>query len=101
MMDCTQKRFFFCLVILSTIVFLWLISNLFYPEVWKGDFQITDPDSILFTRLLEQSILNEKIIEKDSYAAFPYKVETGFAPFYIRFLVYFAISCMLLYYLSY
>ena len=89
MMDCTQKRFFFCLVILSTIVFLWLISNLFYPEVWKGDFQITDPDSILFTRLLEQSILNEKIIEKDSYAAFPYKVETGFAPFYIRFLVYF------------
>ena len=89
MKDCTQKRFFFCLLILSTIILFWLTSNLLRPEVWKGEFQVTDPDSVFFIRLLEQSILKEKIIDNDSYCAFPYKLETGFAPFYIRFLVRF------------
>ena len=89
MMDCTQKRFSFCLFVLSAIVLIWLMADLFYPEAWKGSFQVTDPDSVLFLRLLEQSILKQTIIDNDSYGAYPYEIDTGIAPFYIRFLVYF------------
>lgn len=89
MTDCTQKRFFFCLIILSAIIFIWLISPLFYPNSWIGDFQVADPDSILFIRLLEQSILKGKVVEYDNYGAFPYQVYTGFAPVYLRFLMAF------------
>lgn len=78
--------FLFCLLLLSTIIFFWLISSLFYPDVFKGSFQQLDPDSLLFTRLLEQSLLKGRVTEYDNYAAFPYQVHTGFAPLYIKFL---------------
>ena len=81
-----ELQFYFCLAIVSLIIFTWLISPLFYPDVWKGYFQQIDPDSLLFARLLEQSILKNKILTVDNYAAFPYETKTGFAPFYMWFL---------------
>ena len=81
--------FYFCLVIISVIILIWLISPLFYPNVWNGYFQQEDPDSLLFSRQLEQSILKGKVLTSDNYAAFPYETQTGFAPFYMSFLFYF------------
>ncbi|MBP5468586.1 MAG: hypothetical protein J6Z11_05005, partial [Candidatus Riflebacteria bacterium] len=66
--------------------FFWLISSLFYENVFKGVYQQTNPDSLLFARELEQSILKGKVLDTDNYAAFPYKTKTGFAPFYMNFL---------------
>lgn len=85
-----ELRFYFCLVVLSTVIFIWLISQLFYPDTWKGYFQQANPDSLLFTRLLEQSLLKGKILTVDNYAAFPYETKTGFAPFYMWFLYSFS-----------
>ncbi len=84
-----NKQFNFCLAILSTIIFFWLISNLFFNDIWKGLFQESNPDALLFTRQLEQSLLKGKVLDTDNYAAFPYEVKTGFAPFYMNFLVAF------------
>ena len=85
-----ELRFYFCLVIISTVIFIWLINQLFYPDTWKGYFQQANPDSLLFTRLLEQSLLKGKILTIDNYAAFPYETQTGFAPFYMWFLYSFS-----------
>ena len=84
-----ELQFYICLLIISTVSFFWLISSLFHNNVWNGEFQRFDPDSILFARQLEQSILKGKILDTDNYAAFPYETKTGFAPFYMFFLVSF------------
>ena len=81
-----ETQFYFCLAIISTIILIWLISPLFYPDVWKGYYQQEDPDSLLFTRQLEQSLLKGRVLTTDNYAAFPYETKTGFAPFYMWFL---------------
>lgn len=84
-----ELQFYICLIIISLIVLMWLIAPLFYPDAWNGYFQQADPDSLLFSRQLEQSILKGKILTTDNYAAFPYETPTGFAPFYMWFLVSF------------
>ena len=81
--------FILCIFILSLVFLFWLISPMFFEENWKGDYQEPDPDCLLFARLLEQSFLKGRVIENDSYAAFPYEINTGFAPFYLTFLYYF------------
>ena len=81
-----ELQFYFCLAIISVIILMWFISPLFYPDTWKGYFQQEDPDSLLFTRQLEQSLLKGKVLTTDNYAAFPYETPTGFAPFYMWFL---------------
>ncbi len=62
---------------------------MFYENVFIGGYQQTNPDSLLFARELEQSILKGRILDTDNYASFPYKTKTGFAPFYMYFLVSF------------
>ncbi len=78
---------FFCIVILSAVSFFWLIAHIFSSLPWHGDFIQRDPDSMLFARLLEQSLLRGKIVDADSYGCFPYEIRHGFAPFYLYFLV--------------
>ena len=85
-MKIKNLQFYFCLGIISVIVFFWLISPLFYENVFKGIYQQVNPDSLLFARELEQSILKGRILDTDNYAAFPYNTKTGFAPFYMYFL---------------
>ena len=81
-----ESQFYICLSIFSIIILMWLISPLCYPNVWKGYFQQDDPDSLLFARQLEQSLLKGRVLTTDNYAAFPYETKTGFAPFYMWFL---------------
>jgi len=74
------------LVILSTVSLLWLSAHLFELYPLSGQFAQRDPDSVLFTRLLEQSILKGRVLEHDNYSCYPYEVRHGFGPFYLWFL---------------
>ncbi len=85
----SRKFFLFVIIILSAVSFFWLISHLCESYPWYGQYQQRDPDSVLFTRLLEQSILRGEVVEKDNYGCFPYEIEHGFAPFYLYFLLEF------------
>lgn len=86
----TKQKLFLTIIILllSAVSFIWLTSHLFSRYPWYGQYQQRDPDSVLFTRLLEQSILKGKVIEKDNYGCYPYEIEHGFAPFYLYFLLH-------------
>ena len=79
--------FYCCLGILSVIILFWLFLQLLHDNAFKGVYHQTNPDSLLFARHLEQSILKGRVLVVDDYAAFPYKTRTGFAPFYMYFLV--------------
>lgn len=83
----TQIHFLLCILLLSAIAGIWLISPLFRSNAWDGMFQQMDSDSLLFARHLEQSLLKGKVATVDNYGAFPYEIETRFAPFYMNFLV--------------
>lgn len=74
------------LVILSAVSLLWLSAHLFELYPLSGQFVQRDPDSVLFTRLLEQSILKGKVQEYDNYSCYPYEIRHGFGPFYLWFL---------------
>jgi hypothetical protein len=52
----------------------------------NGQFTQLDPDSVLFSRLLEQSILKGKLVTYDSYGCYPYDIALQFPPFYPWFL---------------
>lgn len=86
----TKQKLFLTVIILllSAVSFIWLTSHLFSRYPWYGQYQQRDPDSVLFTRLLEQSILRGKVVEKDNYGCYPYEIEHGFAPFYLYFLLH-------------
>ncbi len=81
-----SKSFFSVIVILSALSLFWLTAHLFESYPWLGQYPQRDPDSVLFARLLEQSILRGEVIARDSYGCFPYEVELKFAPFYRHFL---------------
>lgn len=78
----------FFTLLLSVVSFFWLTAHVSDALPFNLKFHQTDPDSIFFTRLLEQSVLQGKIIELDSYACFPYEIKHSLAPFYLQFLVY-------------
>lgn len=80
------KFYFSLIVILSALSLLWLTAHLFESYPWLGQYPQRDPDSVLFARLLEQSILRGEVIGKDNYGCFPYEVELRFSPFYRHFL---------------
>lgn len=77
------------LLLLSAVSFIWLIAHVMLKFPWHGLYHMTDPDSLLFARILEQSILKEKILLSDNYGCFPYEILHGFAPFYMYFLYIF------------
>lgn len=81
------RTFLICIIILSAVSFTWLTAHIFESYPWQGQYQQRDPDAMLFTRLLEQSLLRGKISDIDSYGCYPYKIKHGFAPFYMYFLV--------------
>ncbi len=76
----------FIILILSALMLVWLTAHLWKIFPLVGQFAQFDPDSILFARLLEQSILRGELITHDSYGCFPYEIRHGFAPFHLWFL---------------
>lgn len=83
---CQKKVRLTVLILLSALSLVWLTAHLWEILPISGQFPQKDPDSVLFARILEQSILKEQTIEIDSYSCFPYKIRLGIAPFYRWFL---------------
>lgn len=81
----TRTRIF-TIIILSALSFVWLTAHLWEIFPLNGQFTQLDPDSVLFSRLLEQSILKGKLVTYDSYGCYPYDIALQFPPFYPWFL---------------
>lgn len=79
------------LILLSALSMFWLTAHLWETLPIMGQFPQKDPDSVLFARILEQSILKEQAVQIDSYSCFPYQIRFGIAPFY-RWFLYTAVS---------
>lgn len=77
------------IVIYGFISLFWLVAHIYERYPWNGMFSIIDPDSLLFARLLEQSVLKGKIVSVDNYGCFPYEITHGLAPIYFTILYYF------------
>ncbi len=90
----SRKTIILFIVILSVVSGVRLSSNLFDQYPWQGQYPQSCPDSLLFSRLLEQSIIQGEVIDSDSYICFPYEIKNVFAPFYLNFLVY---SCWMIF----
>ncbi len=69
------------------VFFCWQIAHVLPTLPLVGQYQQRDPDSVLFIRLFEQSLLQDKIVTRDNYGCYPNEIEHGFAPFYLYFLV--------------
>ncbi|PKL48472.1 MAG: hypothetical protein CVV42_09295 [Candidatus Riflebacteria bacterium HGW-Riflebacteria-2] len=83
---------FFYIVLISTVILFWLIAHIQSADstIFAGGYLQEDPDALLFARLVEQSILRGEVITKDNYGCYPYEIDMGFAPFYLRFHFYLA-----------
>lgn len=77
------------IILLSLLSLLWLVSPLFSGCKASGYLQ-SDPDSVLFMRLFDQSILRGKLLSDDEYGCFPYSMQMDFPPLHMNFLVHFA-----------
>lgn len=77
-----------CALLLSTVSFFWLTSHLSEFNFGNYEYHQQDPDSLLFMRLLEQSILRGEVYSEDEYACYPFKMEQAFSPFYLNFLTH-------------
>lgn len=78
--------FFLSLALLSALTLVWLIAHVVEVYPISEQFNMADPDSMLFARITEQSILKGKTLKSDDYGAFPYTIEHGLPPFYMFFL---------------
>ncbi|MGM0600247.1 MAG: hypothetical protein ACQETH_10575 [Candidatus Rifleibacteriota bacterium] len=62
-------------------------SGIFEAYPWIGKLHVQDPDSVLFLRYHEQSLLQGELIEKDTYSCFPSELKNDFPPFHLKFLL--------------
>lgn len=85
---------FICFFIMFCFAISFILRELETYNPSHGMYLCLDPDSILYRKYLDQSILQQKVIENDKYNCFPdnFPVKHVFPPFYIRILVY---SCWL------
>ncbi len=85
-MKTTNIPFFIVIFLLSAVTAIWLIAHLIEVYPITDQFNMSDPDSMLFARITEQSILKGKILKTDNYGSAPYEIEHGLPPFYMFFL---------------
>ncbi|MBU1109830.1 MAG: hypothetical protein KKB51_24325 [Candidatus Riflebacteria bacterium] len=88
-MNSLKFKILLFLLILSVVNLVWFTASLVELYPWKNIIQQADPDSILFARLYEQSILRGKLTNTDNYGCYPYVIEHNFPPFHLNFLFYF------------
>ncbi|MFZ5950950.1 MAG: hypothetical protein ACOYXC_09615 [Candidatus Rifleibacteriota bacterium] len=89
-----MKRPFFyrILLVASLLLFANLVfslSDFFDAYPWMGPYHISDPDSLLFLRYLEQSILQGNYAEVDQYGCFPSIKKNIYPPFHLKSLILF------------
>lgn len=87
----TKKRSYsvFILLVLVLVSLTMHFSDFFEAYPWMGKYHVSDPDSLLFLRYYEQSLLQGEIIKEDHYGCFPSVQKNEFPPFHLNFLIKF------------
>ncbi len=73
-----------CLAMLVLLLPLWFCNN----RIIKGEkFEISDPDSLFYYRIIDQAYQkgSEKELDYDNYGNFPYNFKIGYPRFYFWF----------------
>lgn len=61
-------------------IFCWHLIGFFSQFPWIGKYHVSDPDSMLYLRWNEQSLVQSEMITKDYYQAFPHTVKVSLPP---------------------
>ncbi len=73
----------FAVLIFGILLFLgfsWFFAQVESQYPWFGRYPETDPDAMLYFRWLEQSLLQGKRLEVDTYSSFPFDYQIRLAP---------------------
>lgn len=76
----------FILATLWAVMLVWAFARVEVNWPWYGLYPMTDPDTLLYLRWLEASLLQGKLLATDLYASFPQPFEIQLAPLYREFL---------------
>lgn len=76
-----------CLAILLLVSLTFQFSDLLYGLQLEGRYQVGDPDSLLFLRHYEQSLLRDEQIKFDEYGTYPTKSLINYPPLHMKLLV--------------
>jgi len=74
-------------LVLLACGFVWLFIPVELNHPWLGRYPFCEPDSLLYLRWLEQSILQGKTLVTDWYASFPEPFQLRFPPLYFQLLM--------------
>ncbi len=86
----SHLAFIVVIAILAACIFTWSLITFFSQQSLSGRYHILDHDSMMFFRWYEQSLLQGKPIDIDSYQCFPYTQKIGLPPVIRSFYFYFA-----------
>jgi len=82
-----KKWVLFPVLILLLVSCAWLVGNLEVNLQRSEFYPMVDPDTVLYLRWVEQSVLQGKVISEDSYCSFPDTVPLWMPSFYLKSLV--------------
>ncbi|NLI75299.1 MAG: hypothetical protein GX442_02510 [Candidatus Riflebacteria bacterium] len=83
------RRQVWILAALFLVQLVWAFNKVELCHPWEGKFPMGDPDSVLYLRWFEQSLLQGRPLETDRYMTFPDTFTVNFPPLYLWFLVKF------------
>jgi len=75
------------MLVLLACGFTWIFIPVELNYPWHGRYPFSEPDSLLYLRWLEQSILQGKALVTDWYASFPEPFQLRFPPLYFQLLM--------------
>ncbi len=78
------------LILLGT-AFVWSLQRIESSWPWQGLYPMIDPDSVLYIRWLEQSLLQGKQLAQDLYMTFPVPHDIRISPLYREILYRFSL----------
>jgi len=75
--------------------FVWSLGRIEVNWPWFGIYPVLDPDSLLYLRWLEQSLLQGKQLMRDLYMSYPNPQHVQISPLYREFLYRISLLCHL------
>ncbi|MBF0408507.1 MAG: hypothetical protein HQM10_14240 [Candidatus Riflebacteria bacterium] len=85
--------FFLIMAVIALLQFSWQLIPLEYSWSVTGRYPALDPDSLLYLRWFEQSILSSETIKVDTYCPFPNEYRIGIPVAFLSTLIYFTRFC--------
>lgn len=79
--------FWISLSLIMLVNLFLFFSDFFFMHQPGQQYQVYDPDSLLFLRYFEQSLLLGEDLKIDNYGTFPHSVQLNFPPFHLSLLL--------------